>query len=207
MHLPTIEQAHALLEEAQARNPGPWVQHSLYAAQAAQAIASRHPRLDPEAAYVLGCLHDIGRRAGRYEMRHALDGYRYLDALGYPEAARVALTHSFPIPEVQAVASQWDCSPQEQQFVGDFLARNAYNDYDRLVQLCDCLALPSGFCLIEKRMVDVALRYGTNAYSVPRWKAYLQLQHGFEAAMGCSVYSLLPGVVENTFGIAIQASG
>ena len=30
-------------------------------AQAAQAIASHHPHLDPESAYVLGLLHDIGK--------------------------------------------------------------------------------------------------------------------------------------------------
>ncbi len=69
--------------------------------------------------------------------------------------------------------------------------------------MCDALALPSGFCLMEKRLIDVALRYGTNQYSVPRWKAYLRLQAEFEQAIGISVYKMLPGVVENTFGFDV----
>ncbi len=201
MNLPTPEEAHTLLDEARQRNPGPWVAHSRYAARAAQAIASHHPRLDPTAAYVLACLHDIGRREGPAGMRHAIDGYRFLDGLGYPRAARVAITHSFPIRDVDAVPSRWDCTPQEYQFIRDYLAGVTYDEYDRLGQLCDCLALPSGFCLIEKRLVDVTLRYGVNEHTIPRWKAYLGLQRHFEAAIGCSIYSLLPGVVENTFGV------
>ena len=35
-----------------------------------------------------------------------------------------------------------------------FVKNAVYDDYDRLVQLCDALALPSGFCLLEKRFVD-----------------------------------------------------
>jgi len=36
---------------------------------------------------------------------------------------------------------------------------------------------------------------------VPKWRAVFQIRDDFERAMGCSVYSLLPGVVENTFGL------
>lgn len=44
------------------------------------------------------------------------------------------------------------------RFCMEHFVKNAvYDDYDRLVQLCDSLALPSGFCLLEKRFVDVAL--------------------------------------------------
>ena len=63
----------------------------------------------------------------------------------------------------------------------------------------DALALPSGFCLIEKRLLDVALRRGFNAYTRDKWKAFLQIQQDFEAVIGQSIYDLLPGVVENTF--------
>ena len=30
------------------------------------------------------------------------------------------------------------------------VANAVYDDYDRLVQLCDALAMPSGFCLLER---------------------------------------------------------
>ncbi len=199
MDIPTRRQAEALMQEAEGLNPGPWVQHSWYAAKAAEAIACRYPALDSEAAFVLGYLHDIGRRVGVADMRHLIDGYTFLKEKGFDKAARVCITHSFPIQDVRAVAGKWDCSDTELDFVKDFLRKTELDEYDRLIQLCDALALPEGFCLIEKRLVDVALRYGTNRYSVPRWKAYLRLQAEFEQAIGRSIYSVLPGVIENTF--------
>jgi len=63
----------------------------------------------------------------------------------------------------------------------------------------DALALPSGFCLLEKRMVDVALRYGTTDYTVSKWKQIFKIKKDFESKIGCSIYSLLPGIVKNTF--------
>jgi hypothetical protein len=72
--------------------------------------------------------------------------------------------------------------------------------YDRLIQLCDALSLPSGFCLIERRLVDVALRRGFNALTLDKWRAYLGLRQEFDQAVGTSIYRLLPGVVEHTFG-------
>ena len=36
---PQINEARALLEEAGRRNPGPWIQHSLVAAECARRIA------------------------------------------------------------------------------------------------------------------------------------------------------------------------
>jgi HD superfamily phosphohydrolase YqeK len=201
MNLPTLSLASHMMQEAEQRNPGPWVQHSRYVAQAAELIASRHPRLDPETAYLLGYLHDIGRREGRSDLRHTLDGYQYLVAQGYPDAAQICLTHSFTIKDLRVYSgNRWDCTPEEIHFLEEYLAKVEYSDYDRLIQLCDALCLPTGFCLIEKRFVDVALRYGMNECSVSKWKAYLQLQKDFEEVIGVSVYRLLPGIIENTFG-------
>lgn len=69
-----------------------------------------------------------------------------------------------------------------------------------LTRLCDAIALPTGYCLIEKRLTDVALRHGVNDFSVPRWKAFINIQKDFEGVIGQSIYKVLPGVVENTFG-------
>ena len=73
------------------------------------------------------------------------------------------------------------------------------NDYDRLVQLCDALALPTGFCLLEKRFVDVTIRYVFNPSTIDRWKKILEIKDLFEKKIGCSIYDLLPGVIENSF--------
>jgi len=201
VNLPTLKEARAFLSEGQARNPGAWVDHSIVVARAAEAISTYHPDLDPYDAYIMGLLHDIGRREGVTGMRHILDGYRFLEEKGFEDAARVCLTHSFPIRDVRAALGRWDCSEEELQFVKDTLARVAYNDYDRLLQLCDALALPSGFCLIEKRLVDAALRHGINEYILPKWRATLEIQRAFEETIGRSIYSVLPGVMENTFGL------
>jgi putative nucleotidyltransferase with HDIG domain len=199
MKIPARYEAEQLLEEARQSNPGPWVEHSIHAARAAEAIAAPLG-LDPEAAYVMGLLHDIGRYAGVTDMHHVIDGYHLLLQKGFEDAARICLTHSFPIPDVQATAGKWDCTGEELAFIQAALDGIEYDDYDRLIQLCDGVAMPTGCCLIEKRMVDVALRHGLNQHTLPRWRAYFQIQQDFESKIGVSVYSLLPGVVENTFG-------
>lgn len=196
---PDLKTARKLLGEAEAKNPGPWGDHSRNVALAAKNIAECCPELDPEKAYVLGLLHDIGRREGPHGMRHALDGYRYCLAMGFPEAARICMTHSCPSGDIKEALGKWDCTEEDYQFAGHFLLTAPTDDYDRLIQLCDALALSSGFCLMEKRMVDVFLRHGVNEYTQRKLKAIFAIKDHFEELMGKSVYTVLPGVVENTF--------
>jgi hypothetical protein len=203
MKIPSLQQTEELLLEAQQLNPGPWVEHSRHVAQAAQAIAACHPDLDDQAAYILGCLHDIGRRFGVTGMRHALDGYRFLQSKGYPDAARICLTHSHPIKTAASGSARWDTTQEEYDFVQAYLDEIEYDLYDRLIQLCDSLAMSSGFCLMEKRLVDVVMRYGMPPLTLLKWEAYFQIKADFERQIGRSIYSLLPGVVENTFAFEI----
>jgi HD superfamily phosphodiesterase len=39
--------------------------------------------LDPDKAFVLELLHDIGRRYGKTNMRHSIDGYNFCKEQGY----------------------------------------------------------------------------------------------------------------------------
>lgn len=204
--IPDVATAERLLREAHAMNGGPWDEHARHVARAARAIAEADARLEPERAYVLGLLHDVGRRTGGpgvAQVRHLLDGYYYMRELGYDGVARVCLTHSFPAPLKQtgAFASPWDCPPEERRMVQAFLDAIAYTAEDRLIQLCDTLGEADGFCLIEKRLVDVALRHGFNDLTLDKWRAYLGLRAEFDEATGGSIYRLLPGVVEHTFGL------
>jgi hypothetical protein len=198
--VPTRPVAERLLAEAARLNPGPWEAHSRWVAIGAETIAAHHPSLAPERAYVLGLLHDIGRRYGPKGMVHALDGYNYLMEQGYPGAAQVSLTHSYPDPSRPNGACAFDGSPEEWRAMQDSLLAVEYDDYDYLILLCDSLALPTGFCLMEKRLVDVVMRYGFNEHTLDRWNSIFAIKARIEAAIGGSVYSLLPGVVENTFG-------
>ncbi len=200
MKIPSLQEATAFLAEAEASNPGPWIQHSMQVGLAAQLIAQHHPDLCPDTAYVLGYLHDIGRRAGVTDLRHIIDGYQFLNDHGYPDAAQICVTHAFPLLEIHSAIGQWDCSDKEFQFVSDFITKIKLSEYDRLIQLCDAITLSSGYCLMEKRLVDVALRHGVNEYTVLRWKAFLKIQNVFENTIGRSIYNVLPGIIENTFG-------
>ena len=200
MKIPSRQQAQAYIDEAERINPGPWVQHSIEVAKAAESIADHHPQLETESAFILGLLHDIGRRAGVHGMRHVVDGYNYLLTEGYPDAARICLTHSYPIQHIDSGASRWDGTVEEHQWVADFLSEIKYTPYDRLIQLCDAICMPTGPVLMEKRMMDVVMRYGFNNFTIPKWQAYFDIRDEFENTIGHSIYYCLPGVIKNTFG-------
>ncbi|MEG1254588.1 HD domain-containing protein [Clostridium sp.] len=198
--IPTLEEAKQLLEEGERLNPGPWIAHSINVGKAAELIAKNCNDLNSDDALILGMLHDIGVRFGVTYMKHTLLGYNFAMEKGYPRVAKICLTHSFNCRDMRTTFGRWDyCSDEEYTFVEDYIQNVEFDDYDRLIQLCDALALPEGFCLMEKRMVDVALRHGTNDYIADKWRATMETKKYFEEKMGKSIYSILPGVIENTF--------
>ena len=190
--------AENALAQAERANPGPWADHCRYVALACQNIASRCPSLDADLAYIYGLLHDIGRYAGVTSERHLIDGYRYCVERGWEKAAQICISHAFMVKDISSSIGVFDMPPEDKAFMADFVKHAVYDDYDYLVQLCDALALPTGFCLLEKRFVDVAIRYGTHPATVDRWKAVLEIKARFEAAIGGSIYDCLPGAVENS---------
>lgn len=197
---PTRQRAEEMLAEAEQMNPGVWIDHCRSAGANAEQIAKRCPGLDPDTAYVAGLLHDIGRRARFGNILHIFDGYDYLMAEGYPAAARICLTHSFPIKDAGTFMGKYDCSDERLAFLADFLAATEYDDYDRLIQLCDAISMPQGAVLMEKRFIDVAMRHGTPEFIRRKWQAWMDLKSYFDEKVGGSIYSLLPGIVENSFG-------
>lgn len=199
--IPSVKEAKDLLKEAEKMNPGKWVQHSIHAAEAAQSIAKNCPGMDSDKAFVVGLLHDIGRRFGVTDMRHTLDGYNFCMSKGYDAAAKICITHSFICKHMKNTFEGWDCSTEEYNLVEKYIESIEYDDYDKLIQLCDALALPEGYVLMEKRMVDVVMRHGIHEGILPKWKATFETKKYFEKKMGKSIYSVLPGVIENTFNI------
>lgn len=195
----TRELAEQALASAYISNPGPWAAHSRYVALACQNIAQKCPQLDPDLAYMYGLLHDIGRYAGVSSERHLIDGYRYCMNRGWEKAAQICISHAFMIKKISTSIGVFDMSPADKVFIKECLEEMEYDDYDLLVQLCDALALPTGFCLLEKRFVDVAIRYGMQPPMVDRWKRILDIKAYFESIITDSIYSCLPGVVENSF--------
>lgn len=113
MIVPEIAEAEKMLAEAERQNPGEWVSHNRVAGQCAKTIAENCDDLNPDTAYVLGLLHDIGRRFGACDLRHILLGYTYMAGLGFDDSARICLTHSFPYKDMAAYNGQNDCSDEE----------------------------------------------------------------------------------------------
>lgn len=194
-----IQNAELALEEASKSNPGAWTDHSRYVAQACKNIASHCQNLSAEKAYLYGLLHDIGRYAGVSSEKHLIDGYRYCMERGWEKAAQICISHAFMIQDIDTSIGEFDVSEDDYLFMKEFVSNAVYDDYDRLVQLCDSLALPTGFCLLEKRFVDVTIRYGVHPSTIDRWKKIFEIKAMFEEQIGCSVYTLLPNVMENSF--------
>ena len=187
--LPTREKAEALLEEAEQCNPGPWGKHSRTAARCAENIAKLCPDLDPDKAYILGLLHDIGRKFGVRHLGHVSDGYRYMMSLGYDEAAKVCLTHSFHCQSLDDYIGSFDTSEEELALIQHTLAKTSMDEYDWLIQLCDGLAGAGGVSTMEERMEDVRKRYGT--YPQKKWDRNLELKKYFEEKTGTDIYTIV----------------
>lgn len=194
-----LQEAESIFKEASRRNPGAWVEHSRNVAKAARLIARKDFELDEEKAYIFGLLHDIGRYKYSLGMKHVLEGYNFFMKKGYEEEARICMTHTFAYKDVNAIYGKWD-SEDEVKIVEIYISNLKYNDYDLLIQLCDSLALPDGFVLIEKRFVETALRAGINSLTLCKWRAVLDIKKYFEERIGCSIYKLLPNIVQTTFG-------
>ncbi len=114
MKIPSLAMAREMLKEGEKLNPGPWVNHSIATAKAAKLIAERDSSLDPDVAYILGLLHDIGRRFGINRFKHTIDGYNFLNQKGFVDAAKICLTHTGD------AKGNWDCTKEEYDFVVKF---------------------------------------------------------------------------------------
>lgn len=139
---PTREEALKLIRDGLLFNPGPWGKHCLTAAHCAEKIASACGDMDVEKAYILGLLHDIGRK--------------------------------------------FDVTDEELIIIKTELAKTIYDEYDRLIQLCDCLAGAEGVLDIENRMNDVKKRYGF--YPQDKWNSNMNLKQYFEGKMNKDIY-------------------
>ena len=114
-----------------------------------------------------------------------------MHSLNYDSVARICLTHSFPDKNILSYNGVNDCSGSQTEFIRSYIENVEYNDYDRLIQLCDALALPEGATFIEKRLVEVALRRGVNSYTLEKWKAFLELKDYFEKMTNKSIYNII----------------
>ena len=184
---PDKDYASALLREAEAVNPGRWGDHCRVAAFCAKKIAEACG-MNAEKAEVLALLHDIGRKFLIRDLGHIYNGYKYMKRMGFAAVAKVCLTHSFPAKDASVYIGASDIDVNSAQELKSLLSDCEYDDYDRLIQLCDALASADGVTDIEERMADVKKRYGN--YPQKQWDKNLELLEYFRKKAGKSVYEI-----------------
>lgn len=127
--------------------------HVFNVAKIAEEIARKTQILNPETAYVLGLLHDVGRIKDETvtHVPHGIEGYHYLRKTGFPDAAPICLTHNFIDPDIKAE----DFPTYDEKsfnFARNFLKKVKYNDYDRLIQLADLFSRGKEILSIRQRL-------------------------------------------------------
>ena len=194
--LPSAQVALEELNIAGKMNPGPWVKHSENVGIAARNIAEKIPGMDPDKAYIVGLLHDIGRRVGIVDIpTHVYEGYKYCMEQGWDEAARVCMTHSYRLMKEEF---DYEPSTEQEKEIKKYILNTEADDYDKLIQICDSLATDYGFVILEKRFVDVTRRYGIMEDYIKGWDVSFKIKEDFEEKMGCSIYDVLPDIGRTT---------
>lgn len=161
-------------------------------AKAAQILAEHIAGVDAQKAYIFGLLHDYGKRISQnMENRfHGIEGYYAMLELGYPEVARICLTHSFSQPNFRdddySLPKSW--LDEARNLLKDVV----YNDYDLLICFCDKLFEGLKMVTMEERIRGICGRYNLNRQQQKcledecRW-----LKKYFDYKAGVDVYQLL----------------
>jgi len=204
MTMPTMKEALKLYEETMekrceessrfkfGRAKGQRI-HSAMVAVCAEIIASRIPEIDGQKAYMMGLFHDFGKLIYKDEVSnkfHGLEGYKALKNLGYDELARISLTHTFYEQELN-LKEYSSYNPWELRKCKKLMKELPFDDYDRLIQLCDRLAVGVTYNIKER------IKFIQETYRLPmplikkKYREALMLKKYFDEKCGCDIYKLL----------------
>lgn len=92
--------------------------------------------------------------------------------------------------DIRSFSGQNDYDTNEIDFIEAYLKKVEFDDYDKLIQLCDALGDAKGVVLLETRLIDVARRNGTNDMTIKKWNAFFDLKDYFDKKCGKSIYTL-----------------
>ena len=200
MTLPTLEQAHQLVVDLAGElnalhiNKTDSFGHYLRVAQNAQGIAKELPHLNADKAYIMGLVHDYGQADERKDKKyfHGLIGYKKLLAMGYDEAARACLVHSFF--EWEEITPERYHSYDKDAILecAELLSQRLFDDYDRLVHLADLMAVGHHLVTIEMRFEYLAATYRINEQMIKdKFLMACRLKKYFDDLCGRDVYDIL----------------
>lgn len=150
-------------------NTSSWITHSLNVGITASVLATGLQNVEPKKAFVLGILHDIGRKF-KTDMQHTIFGYEYLVNKGYTSEAKVCLTHSHihgercannepavPGWSCENGVSTWDESVETDDLT-KFLKTTTYNSYDSILNIADLMATDSAILPVYDRIQEIKSR-------------------------------------------------
>ena len=98
-------------------------------------------------------------------------------------------SNSFCLNTIRCYIGNFDIPMALQEELDSLLKKLRYDDYDHLIQLCDCLAGAEGIMDMEARMLDVKRRYGH--YPQEKWDRNMELRMMFETRCGADIYDIV----------------
>ena len=189
-NIPNKDKVIAYLEDGYNSNPSKWVLHLWIVGQTAKNMA-KELGLDPDIAFACGALHDIGKAEKVEDAAHFFNGYKILRSDSYFFPARIALSHSFPIKNVDSYVGKWNIDANDKKLVEDFLLYNVYNDYDLLIQFLDGV-IKTEYLSVEKRSEGVLKKHGKNPYFEKRKSRLYQLEDYFTKKLSKDIEEYMP---------------
>ncbi len=166
--------------------------HTMGVASAAEKIARHIPSMNAEKAFVLGLLHDYGKRINeRIENRfHGQEGYEQMMAMGYPDVAKICLTHTFFQPDFNDNEYTY---PQEwKNWARKMLKNITYDDYDYLICLCDKFFEGLSIVSISNRVKGIVNRYRLGKIEEEcLFNQSIELKKYFDKKTGQDIYQIL----------------
>lgn len=182
------------------RPQGTWhtyYDHIYNVAKVCKIIASRTKHLDPEKAFMIGLLHDIGKMKETYTGEfHGIAGYNMIINKD-PDIAKGCLLHSFVSDEIydfeKCKKFQRVNDRKQYDFILEYLSKNPMNDYDILLQMADSIGDYRGFISIEDRIDDFLERHNIleKKFSENILKPRIDNKKYFDKLIGQDVYEVL----------------
>ena len=170
-----------------------YVFHTKGIAESCEKIAKLMPDMNSEKAYVLGLLHDYGKKYPEKEtgVFHGRRGYDEMMSMGYPDVAEICLTHTFYAPNFS-----FDSFPSytldDLVWAKNKMANITFNDYDLLVQLCDMFFEGLNKVRIEDRFQGIIKRYNLQFTDIENsYNHALENKKYFESKIHTDIYNLL----------------
>lgn len=167
-------------------NFGKWVRHSYLIGKTARNIA-RELGMDEDVAYAIGCLHDIGKYDKDKGAKHIINGFNILRSETFFFPARIALTHSFIIKDVNSYSGKMNIGEDDKKFIEDYLYQIEYNDYDKLIQLLDG-SIKYEYLGIDERARRTKKKHGDNGYYDVKIKKLKDLEEYFNQKLKYPIY-------------------